>query len=169
MPHIFATCIIYILIAGCSLRMFGQQELKPLPLDQLNLDSLNNVIRQKEQQKDQKALASLYGGIYNYYLYSAHRDSAMKYAMKAEENAYKAGDSAKYYYIQLQLGEFYAPLDFDKTISYYQRSLDYYTRTGNYALQANCLGGISYLYELRKDVKNQLKFLDRAEVVSILA
>src|SRR5689334_18269137 len=84
----------------------------------------------------QQALRSLYGGKYNYYLHSTHRDSAMKYAMKAEENAYAAGDSSKYYYIQLQLGEFYTPIDFEKAISYYQRSFEYYERTQNFALQA---------------------------------
>jgi signal transduction histidine kinase len=169
MRHAIAISTLHVLITGCSLTLFAQQELTPLPLDQLNIDSLNKVIQQKEQQKDQHALASLYGGIYNYYLYSIHRDSAMKYAMKAEDNAYAAGDSAKYYYIQLQLGEFYTPIDHGKAISYYQRSLDYYIRTKNLALQANCLGGMSYIYELKKDVKNQLKYLDRAEIVSILA
>jgi signal transduction histidine kinase len=169
MRHAIAICTLHVLITGYSLTLFAQQELTPLPLDQLNIDSLNKIIQQKEKQKDQQALASLYGGIYNYYLYSTHRDSAMKYAMKAEDNAYAAGDSAKYYYIQLQLGEFYTPIDHEKAISYYQRSLDYYIRTKNIALQANCLGGMSYIYELKKDVKSQLKYLDRAEVVSILA
>src|SRR5690348_3655891 len=147
-------CVVHLLFICCSISLSAQQALTPLPLDQLDNDSLFNVIRQKEKQKDQHALAALYGGMYNYYLYSTHRDSAMKYAMKAEENAYAAGDSSKYYYIQLQLGEFYTPIDFEKALSYYQRSLDYYLSTGNLALQANCLGGIAYLYELNKDVKN---------------
>jgi len=160
-------CILFIL---CSYKLYGQQELILLHLDKLNQDSLNKIILKKEKGKDYKALGIIYGGLYNYYLYSSFKDSAIFYADKAEDNAYKAGDSARYYFIQLQLGELYSnALDFKTAKACYEKALQYYVRTKNYTLQGNAFGGLSYMYELKKDTVNLIKYLDRMEAVNKLS
>ena len=159
----------FILFFFGSQKLHGQQEIVPLPLDKLNRDSLDNVIAEKEKKGDKTSLVALYGGIYNYYLYSNSKDSGIKYALKAEENAYQTGDSAKYYFIQLQIGEFYTGLDFEKAKDYYERALKYYSKTKNYSFQATSLGALSYLHELKKDTASQLNYLNLAEKIIIIS
>src|SRR4051812_32537050 len=85
----------------------GQREILPLPLDKLNRDSLNKIIFQKE--KDPQALGDIYGGMMAFYYISNYRDSGIIYGQKAEDCLYKAGDSAGYYYLELQLGDLSRP------------------------------------------------------------
>ncbi|TKK68820.1 hypothetical protein FC093_08985 [Ilyomonas limi] len=161
-------CIL--LIASCSIaQAFAQKEITPLPLDRINRDSLNRIILQKERQKDYQSLSAIYGGMYNYFLYSTYRDSAVLYAEKAEANSLKAGDSATYYFIQLQLGDFNTAIDSHLTATYYKKALAYYKRTNNYTLQGNALGGLAYMYGLYKDTAKLLKYLDDAEKVILIS
>jgi len=163
--------LFYLLMLLTSINnIYAQQEITPLPLDKLNRDSLDKIIEQKEKEKDSKALGILYGGIYNYYLYSNSRDSAIKYAMKAEENTYKAGDSSRYYFIQLQMGDLSTNAqDFNTAKMRFDKALHYYTRIKNYTLQTASLGALSYMYELRKDIVNQLKYLGLAEKIILIS
>lgn len=164
--HAFILCALLI----CSWKLYSQQELTPLPLDKLNADSLNKLIVLKENENDRQSLTILYGGIYNYYLYSSERDSALRYAVKAEENALAAADSARYYFIQLQMGEIFSNTqDFANAGSRFERALGYYKRTKNYSRQANALGSLSYMYELEKDTAHQLYYLALAEKVLKIA
>src|SRR4030095_5200426 len=68
---------------------YGQNEISPLPLDKLNRDSLEKVIRQKEKEHDYKTLGEIYGGIYTYFGQTDYLDSTLKYASKAEDYLYK--------------------------------------------------------------------------------
>ena len=145
--------------------IYAQKELTPLPLDVINRDSLNKVIEQKEREKNYKTLGIIYGGIYNYFLYTSFRDSAMMYAAKAEENTLKAGDSARYYFTQLQLAQFNAGIDSLLALAYYNKVFPYYLRTKNYSLQCLVLGGLSYMYGLYKDTVKSLKYLEQAEEI----
>jgi signal transduction histidine kinase len=156
--------IFFSLFFVCSRTLYSQQELTPLPLDKLNTDSLNKIIALKEKQKDRQDLAIIYGGIYNYYLYSSQSDSSLKYAVKAEENALAAGDSARYYFIELQRSDVFTNTrDFANAKDRVEKALGYYKRTKNYTRQANCLGALSYMYELKSDTAQQVYYLDLAE------
>jgi signal transduction histidine kinase len=135
----------------------GQREILPLPLDKLNRDSLNKVIRQKEKEKDYQALGNIYGGMLAFYFVSEYQDSAIIYGTKAENYLYKAGDSAKYYYIQLQLGDL-SRLAFDVAESYYKKALAYYTKTENYKMMAHALNDLAYRYYQKNDAPNYLKY-----------
>ncbi len=139
--------------------VWAQREILPLPLDKLNRDSINKVIRQKEKEKDYQALGELYGGIYTYFYETKYRDSTIRYAIKAEENSLKAGDSTRYYFTQLHLGEL-SINDFDLNTgrSYYQKARDYYKRINNYKLLAHSLGGLSGIYKALKDTPNMIKY-----------
>ena len=162
--RILLLCCLGFIQFAFSYKLYGQRELVPLPLDKLNNDSLHEVIQQKEKEKDYKALGVIYGGIYNYYLYSSFKDSVIIYTHKAEENAYKAGDSSIYYFIQLQRAEFYTnALDFKAAKGHYEKALQYYLRTKNYTFQGSALGGLSYMYELQKDTFNMIKYLELFE------
>jgi signal transduction histidine kinase len=142
----------------------------PLPLDKLDPDSLNKLIALKENKHDAQSLTTLYGGIYNYYLYSSERDSALRYAVKAEENALAAADSARYYFIQLQMGELFTNTqDFTNAARRFETALGYYKRTKNYSRQANALGALSYLNEVKRDTAHQLYYLALAEKILKIA
>lgn len=147
----------------------AQKEIVPIPIQQINRDSLNKVIWKKEKVKDFKSLAVIYGGLFNYFLYSESKDSAMLYAAKAEENSLLAADSTLYYFIQLQLGEFNAGIDSLLAVAYYHKALAYYTRTSHTALQASALGGLAFLYGLSKDTANLIVYLNKAEQVLALS
>lgn len=137
----------------------AQREILPLPLDKLNRDSLNKVIQQKDKEKDYQALGEIYGGIYTYFFETNYTDSTLLYAIKAEENLLKAGDSSKYYFTQLYLGNMsIGGFDLNTAKSYYQKARDYYTRVKNYKLLAHSLGGFSGIYEALKDTPNMMKY-----------
>lgn len=152
-----------LVIFSCTKQVSAQQEIVPLPLDKIDRDSLNLVIQSAEHKKDHAALGKIYAGISNYYLLSSYKDSGIKYLVKAEENAYRAGDSTRYYFLQLHKGEFYAGLDFKLSKLYYEKALKYYENTKNYSLSSNALSGLCYAYELHKDTVNMLKYLVLAE------
>lgn len=158
--------IFFLMIASCFFKYaIAQNEIIPLPLNQLNRDSLSKIIEQKEKQKDYRGLGEIYGGIYNYFLYTSFRDSAMMYAGKAEENTLRAGDSAKYYFTQLQVAQFNTGIDSLLALAYYNKALAYYVRTKNYTLQCNALGGLSWMYGLYKDTIKLLNYLEQAEKI----
>src|SRR3954469_7607947 len=137
----------------------GQREILPLPLDKLNRDSLNDVIQQKEKAKDYQALGDIYGGIYTYFFETNYADSTLLYATKAEENLLKAGDSSKYYFTQLYLGNMsIGGFDLNTAKSYYQRARDYYTRVKNYKLLTHCFSGFIDIYAALKDTPNMIKY-----------
>jgi signal transduction histidine kinase len=88
---------------------------------------------------------------------SNQADSAITYGQKAEGYLYKAGDSAKYYYIQLQLGNLSA-FAFDVAETYYRKALGYYTRIRNYKMMAHTLSDLSFGYHQKNDAANYLKY-----------
>ena len=137
----------------------AQNEITPLLLDQINHDSLNTAIQSAEIKKDYQALGAIYSGIYTYYSESAHRDSATIYGIKAEEYAYKAGDSAKYYFTEIKLGEFAADAhNFSVARSYYYKALNYYQRLKDYKMLFHAYGGIARVYELQNDSLTSNKY-----------
>lgn len=137
----------------------AQREILPLPLDKLNRDSINKIIQQKEKEKDYQALGDIYGGIYTYFYETNSTDSTLLYALKAEENLLKAGDSSKYYFTQLYLGQVsIGGFDLSTAKSYYQKARDYFTRVKNYKLLTHCLGGFSQIHEALKDTPTMIKY-----------
>lgn len=150
--------------------LLAQVELTPLPIDKIDYDSLHKVIQKEEATKNYRRLGLLYGGIYNYYLYSSFKDSAIIYADKAQENAFRAADSTTYYFIQLQLAEFYTnALDFKLAQDHYEKALRYYLTTKNYIRQGSAYGGLSYMYELKKDSLRMLLYLDSMEQANLVS
>nr|MBA2561948.1 hypothetical protein [Chitinophagaceae bacterium] len=154
----------------CPIDSNGQDEIVPLPLDKINRDSLNKIILGKEKQRDYKALGDIYGGIYNYFLYSKFRDSALIYIKKAAENFYKNGDSSRYYFVQLQSADLYNDARNYHLSEYaYKKALNYFQRTKNHLLQGHALGGLSYIYGLQGDTAKLIEYLTLSEEVNILA
>jgi signal transduction histidine kinase len=143
--------IFLLILVSCFFRYAAaQNEITPLPLNQLNKDSLNEVIQKKENAKDFKVLSGIYGGMFMYYCESHNRALAFEYAIKTEECALKAGDSAKYYFTETKLGEFSADgRDYKTAISYYQNALRFYQRTKNYKMLFHVYGGLSNTYKMQ--------------------
>ena len=139
--------------------VWGQREISPLPLQTLNRDSLMKVIGQKEKEKDYQALGDVYGGIYNYFYETSYKDSTLMYALKAEENLLKAGDSSKYYFTQLHLGQIYfGGFDLNTARSYFTKARDYFYRVKNYKLLTHCLDGLWNISVALKDTPNIIKY-----------
>ena len=158
MLRFFRLCSFQILFYSCY-TLYGQQEIMPLPLDKLNRDSLNKIIVQKEKAKDYKALSDIYGAIYTYYFQTNYTDSAAIYALKAEEYSYKAGDSAKYYFNQVQLGELSVhSYNYETAKKYYQKAQTYYQQTKNYKMLFHVYGGLRGIYEIQKDTPNMIRY-----------
>jgi signal transduction histidine kinase len=150
---------LYILSFICVQQVCGQQEILPLSLDRLNRDSLNNVIQQKEKEKDSKALAEIYGGIYAYFFDSNHKDSATSYAIKTENFSLQAGDSARYYFTQVKLGELSInAYNTEIAKAYYLKALSYYYRVKNYKMLFHVYGSLGNVYSLQKDKQNAVKY-----------
>lgn len=137
----------------------GQREILPLALDKLNRDSLNKVIRQKEKEKDYQALGDIYGGIYCYFFQTKFRDSTIFYADKAEQYFYMAGDSAKYYLMELRHAELsiYSN-NIDLAKSYLEKVKKYSTRIKNYQLLTHTYGLYLYLNFSLGDTITALKY-----------
>ncbi|MEJ7685381.1 MAG: hypothetical protein WKG06_47570 [Segetibacter sp.] len=121
----------------------------------------------KEKEKDYRALGEIYGSIYTYFFQTKHRDSTIIYAIKSEQNSLKAGDSARFYFTQLQLGDL-AIYAFDFTVAgaYYNKALQYYKRTNNNRLKAYTLNAYSYLYWVKKDTPNIIKYYNLAAEIN---
>lgn len=147
--------------------VYGQREILPLQLDKLNRDSLNKIIQQKEKEKDYQALGEIYGGMYTYFFQTKFRDSTIIYAIKSEQNSLAAGDSARYYFTQLQLGDLSVyGFDFIGANSYYTKAINYYKRTNNNRLKAYTFNAYSYLYSLKKDTANIIKYYKLASEIN---
>ena len=127
MLRVFWRFNVFLFFLCCCRQLAAQHEIFPLSLDQLNRDSLNKTINHEEQQKNYKKLGTLYAGIYGYFYQTKYRDSATIYAIKSEECFYKAGDSANYYFMQIQLGELSSlARDLENARYHYKKALDYY-------------------------------------------
>src|SRR5689334_13842350 len=114
---------------------YGQREIVPLPLNKLNRDSLNKIIAQKEKQRDYQTLGEIYGGLFTYFVETNYQDSVFIYESKAEECQYKAGDSARYYFTELQMGDFCTNAsNYELAKAYYQKALSFYLYTRNYKM-----------------------------------
>ena len=144
-----------------SFKLYSQQEISSLPLYRLNRDSLNMEIHKKEKEGKFKELGELYGSLYIYFYHQTqYRDSATIYAFKSEENSLKAGDSARYYFTQVQLGELSEKAsDLENAMIRYQKALNYYILTNNYKMLFHVYGAISGIYENKRDTSNSSKYL----------
>ncbi|MGN6617710.1 MAG: hypothetical protein ACTHJ5_11100, partial [Ilyomonas sp.] len=74
-------------LLGAVLPLVAQREIRPLPLENLDRDSLNRMINVYKKENNCKKLGEIYGGIYTFYAESEHRDSATIYAIKSEEHS----------------------------------------------------------------------------------
>jgi len=152
-------CAVQIFYLTCNNKLYGQQKMIPLAIDKLNRDSLYEIIRDKESVKDYQPLSEIYRGIYIYYFQTKFTDSAITYALKAEEYSFKAGDSANYYYDLVQLGELSVHAhNYETAKIYYQKARDYYLRTNNFKMLFHAYGGLSGIYANQKDTINFLKY-----------
>jgi tetratricopeptide (TPR) repeat protein len=134
---------------------YAQNEILPLALDKLNRDSLNEVLSKREKENDYQALGDIYGSMFAYYFMSEYRDSAVIYVQKAEENLYKAGDSAKYYFTLHHLGSLSV---FDVAESYDQKALGYFIRVKNYKMMAHAYNNLAFMYWQKYDTSQYLKY-----------
>ena len=152
MLRVFWRFNVFLFFLCCCRQLAAQHEIFPLSLDQLNRDSLNKTINHEEQQKNYKKLGTLYAGIYGYFYQTKYRDSATIYAIKSEECFYKAGDSANYYFMQIQLGELSSlARDLENARYHYKKALDYYYRTKNDKMLFHSYGGLANIYSLKGD------------------
>ena len=152
--------IFFLIVASCFFKnAIAQNEIIPILLNQLNKDSLNELIQKKENAKDYKALSCIYGGMFMFYCESQDRALAIEYAIKTEEYSLKAGDSLKYYFTETKLGEFSTDAhDYKTAISYYQNALKYYERTKNYKMLFHSYGGLANTYAMQGDFKRSADY-----------
>ncbi|WP_018613274.1 tetratricopeptide repeat-containing sensor histidine kinase [Segetibacter koreensis] len=137
----------------------GQREVVPLSLNKINRDSLAIIIHQKEQEKDYQALGDIYAGIYSYFYETRYKDSTLFYIGKAEENLLKAGDSSKYYFTQLHLGQIYfGGFHLDTARSYFTKAKNYYSSVNNFKMLTHCLDGLWNIYAALRDTLNMIRY-----------
>jgi signal transduction histidine kinase len=152
--------IFYLILVCCYLdNAAAQSGIAPLPLNLLNADSLNEVIEKNENEENYKILSALYGGMYMYYCESHDRELAIKYAMKAEQYALKAGDSARFYFTEVKLGEFSTDAHaYQAANSYYQNALTHYRNRKHFEMLFHVYGGLSRIASMQGDIENRDRY-----------